>query len=156
MAGFRSILAPVAPGDASLDAVGLGAALARQTGGALTLLHVIEVERSLPVTADMELESRRGEELLRRARARAEADGGGLAIADGLLQARAAGPAIVEEAGTLGADAIVLGVAGASPTGQFRVGRTAAHVLGHAPCAVCVVREPSGREAPDAETDARP
>ena len=152
MAGFRSILAPVASGDASLDAAALGAAIARQAGGALTLLHVIEVERSLPVTADMEMESRHGEELLRRARAVAEAAGGGFAIADGLLQARAAGPAIVEEAATLGADAIVLGVAGASPTGQFRVGRTAAHVLGHAPCAVWIARAPLER----AEAAARP
>ena len=152
MAGFRSILAPVAPGDASLDAAALGAALARQNGGALTLLHVIEVERSLPVTADMELEGRRGEELLRRARARAEAGGGGVAIEDELLQAREAGPAIVEAAAAREADAIVLGVAASPLAGRFDVGRTAEHVLGHAPCAVWIARAPLER----AEAAARP
>ena len=152
MAGFRSILAPVASGDASLDAAALGAALARQTGGALTLLHVIEVERTLPVTADMELEGRRGEELLRRARARAEAGGGGVDIGDELLQARVAGPAIVEAARTREADAIVLGVAAAPAPGRFDVGRTAAYVLGHAPCAVWIARAPLER----AEAAARP
>lgn len=143
MAGFRSILAPVAPGDASLDAAALGAALARQAGGALTLLHVIEVERTLPVTADMELEGRRGEELLRRARAAAE--GGGVTIEDELLQAREAGPAIVEAAEAHGADAIVLGVAAAPAPGRFDVGRTAEYVLGHAPCAVWIARAPLER-----------
>lgn len=150
MAGFRSILAPVAPGDASLDAAAIGAALARQAGGALTLLHVIEVERTLPVTADMELEGRRGEELLRRARAAAE--GGGVTIEDELLQAREAGPAIVEAAKAREADAIVLGVAAATAPGRFDVGRTAAYVLGHAPCAVWIARAPLER----AEAAARP
>ena len=143
MAGFRSILAPVAPGDASLDAAALGAALARQAGGALTLLHVIEVERTLPVTADMELEGRRGEELLRRARAAAE--GGGVTIEDELLQAREAGPAIVEAAKVREADAIVLGVAATPAPGRFDVGRTAEYVLGHAPCAVWIARAPLER-----------
>ena len=142
MARFRSILAPVVDDSASLEAVAVGASLARQEKGALTLLHVIEVERSLPVTADMDLEAQRGEELLRRARAIAERDGNGATIQDELLQARVAGPAIVEEAEARGVDVILLGVGWTPLLGQFEVGPTAGYVLKHASCNVWIVREP--------------
>lgn len=142
MARFHSILAPVVDDSASLQAVAVGAALARQEKGILTLLHVIEVERSLPVTADMDLEAQSGEELLRRARVLAEREASGIRVADELLQARVAGPAIVEEAEARGVDVIMLGVGWTPLLGQFKVGPTAGYVLGHASCNVWIVREP--------------
>ena len=142
MASFRSILAPVVDDSASLEAVAVGASLARREKGVLTLLHVIEVERSLPVTADMDLEAQRGEELLRRARAIAEGDGDGARIEDELLQARVAGPAIVEEAEARDMDVILLGVGWTPLLGQFEVGPTAGYVLKHAACNVWIVRAP--------------
>ena len=142
MARFRSILAPVVDDSASLEAVAIGASLARQEKGVLTLLHVIEVERSLPVTADMDLEAQRGEELLRRARALAEREANGLRVEDELLQARVAGPAIVEEAERREVDVIMLGVGWTPLLGEFEVGPTAGYVLKHASCNVWVVREP--------------
>ena len=141
MARFRSILAPVVDDSASLEAVAIGASLARQEKGVLTLLHVIEVERSLPVTADMDLEAQRGEELLRRARVLA-AEAGNITINDELLQARVAGPAIVEEAEARGVDVIMMGVGWSPLLGQFEVGPTAGYVLRHASCNVWIVREP--------------
>jgi len=150
MARFRSILAPVVDDSASLEAVAVGAALARQEKGALTLLHVIEVERSLPVTADLDLEAQRGEALLRRARAPAEGEGHGRPIEDELLQARVAGPAIVEEAEARGVDVIMLGVGWTPLLGQFEVGPTAGYVLKHASCNVWIVREPLELPAPAA------
>ncbi len=141
MARFRSILAPVVDDSASLEAVAIGASLARQEKGVLTLLHVIEVERSLPVTADMDLEAQSGEELLRRARALA-AEAGNITINDELLQARVAGPAIVEEAEARGVDVIMMGVGWSPLLGQFEVGPTAGYVLRHASCNVWIVREP--------------
>ena len=141
MARFRSILAPVVDDSASLEAVAIGASLARQEKGVLTLLHVIEVERSLPVTADMDLEAQRGEELLRRARVLA-AEAGHITINDELLQARVAGPAIVEEAEARGVDVIMMGVGWSPLLGQFEVGPTAGYVLRHASCNVWIVREP--------------
>ena len=155
MARFRSILAPVVDDPASLEAVAVGASLARQEKGALTLLHVIEVERSLPVTADMDLEAQRGEELLRRARAIAERDGNGATIQDELLQARVAGPAIVEEAEARGVDVILLGVGWTPLLGQFEVGPTAGYVLKHASCNVWIVREPLELGAPAGKAAAR-
>ena len=143
MARFRSILVPVVDDSASLEAVIIGASLARQEKGALALIHVIEVERSLPVTADMDIEAQRAEELLRRARAIAAKEAGsGVAIEDELLQARAAGSAIVEEAEARAVDVILLGVGWTPLLGQFEVGATAGYVLKHAACNVWIVREP--------------
>ena len=142
MARFRSILAPVVDDSASLEAVAIGASLARQEKGVLRLLHVIEVGRSLPVTADMDLEAHRGEDLLRRARVLAARDASGITIEDELLQARSAGPAIVEDAEARGVDVIMLGVGWTPLLGQFEVGATAGYVLKHASCNVWIVREP--------------
>ncbi len=141
MAKFRSILVPVMDKPASLQAVAVAASLARQEKAKLTLLHVIKVERSLPVTADMDIEAQRGEELLRRARAIAVEEARNLRIEDELLQAREAGPAIVEEAAARGVDAIMLGVGWSPLLGQFEVGPTASYVLGHAACHVWIVRD---------------
>ncbi len=141
MAGFRSILAPVVNDAASLEAVAVGASLARQTKGRLTLLHVIEVERSLPVAADIGLEAQSGEALLRRACAIAEREGGGFVLEDDLLQARAAGATIVAEAKSRGVDVILLGVSSTPLLGHFELGPTASYVLAHASCAVWIVRE---------------
>jgi len=58
-----------------------------------------------------------------------------------LLQAREAGPAIVDEARDRGVDAIVLGIGYKRLVGDFQVGRTADYVLKHAPCQVWVVRQ---------------
>ena len=145
MARFRSILAPVVDDSASLEAVAIGASLARQEKGVLTLLHVIEVERSLPVTADMDLEAQSGEELLCGPEANGAkflaAEAGNITINDELLQARVAGPAIVEEAEARGVDVIMMGVGWSPLLGQFEVGPTAGYVLRHASCNVWNVRE---------------
>ena len=148
MARFRSILAPVVDDSASLEAVTIGASLARQEKGVLRLLHVIEVGRSLPVTADMDLEAQRGEELLRRARTLAEREAAGITVEDELVQARTPGPAIVEEAEGRGVDVIMLGVGWTPLLGQFEVGPTAGYVLNHASCNVWVVRAPLEQGAP--------
>ena len=141
MAKIRSILVPVVDNPASLQAVAVAASLARQEKATLTLLHVIKVERSLPVTADMDLEAQRGEELLRRARAIAAGEARNLRIEDELLQAREAGPAIVEEAEARGADAIMMGVGWSPLLGQFEIGPTSSYVLGHASCHVWIARD---------------
>ncbi len=141
MARFRSILAPVVDDSASLEAVAVAASLARQEKGVITLLHVIQVGRSLPVTADMDLESQRGEELLRRARALASREARGLTVEDELVQARTAGPAIVEQAEARAVDVIVMGVGWTPFLGQFEMGPTAGYVLKHASCNVWIVRD---------------
>ena len=60
-----------------------------------------------------------------------------------LLQARDVGAAIVDEAVSLEADAIVLGLPyKVRFGGDFAMGHTIPYVFRNAPCAVFVVREP--------------
>ena len=133
------ILVPVVQSHASFDAVGVAVAMAKQRKGRVSVIHVIEVNRSLPLNAELEPEARRGEQLIRRAEEVAAA--AGYPVSGTLLQARDAGEAIVEEARDQAVDAIILGLSANRPGGSSLVGRTAEYVLLHATCAVWVVRE---------------
>jgi len=136
---LRSILVPITSAPASLEAVAMACRLAKPAKGKVAVVHVIEVLRSLPLNVGMDSEARRGEQLLRRAEEAASiAD---YKISGELLQAREAGPAIVDEARDRGVDAIVLGIGYKRLVGDFQVGRTADYVLKHAPCQVWVVRQ---------------
>ncbi len=141
----RKLLVPVVRGPASMEAVAVACAVARaQKGGSVHLVHVIEVLRSLPLDADLQIESQHGESILRRAAERAaEYD---CRVTTELLQARAAGPAIVEEAERVGADAIVMGLGYKRLLGEFQTGRTVDYVLRHATCQVWVIRHELPRE----------
>ncbi len=136
---MRSILVPVTDTSASLEAVGIACRLAKQSKGRVFVIHVIEVLRSLPLNVEMDIEARRGEQVLRHAEDAASEVG--YRISRDLLQAREAGPAIVDEARDRGVDAIILGVGYKRLIGDFQVGRTADYVLKHAPCQVWVVRQ---------------
>ena len=135
----RSFLVPVTSLPASLEAVGVACRLARHNKGRVFAIHVIEVLRSLPLNVEMEIEARRGEQVLRRAEeVAAQWDH---KISAELLQAREAGPAIVDEARDRAVDAIVMGIGYKRIMGNFQVGRTADYVLKHADCQVWVVRQ---------------
>jgi len=58
-----------------------------------------------------------------------------------VLQARDAGPAIVEEITERQIDLAVVGVTYRERFGDFYMGRTVPHILQHAPCRVFVLRE---------------
>lgn len=136
---MRSILVPVTDTPASLEAVSIACRLAKQSKGRVFVIHVIEVLRSLPLNVEMDIEARRGEQVLRHAEEAASEVG--YRISRDLLQAREAGPAIVDEARDRGVDAIILGIGYKRLIGDFQVGRTADYVLKHAPCQVWVVRQ---------------
>lgn len=139
MPQLQSVLVPVNESAASLEAVGIACSLARPRKGRVYVVHVIEVVRSLPLTADMESEARRGEQLLRRAEeVAAQHD---YHVTGELLQAREAGQAIVEEARERRVEVVILGVGYKRLIGAFHVGRTADYVLKNAPCQVWVVRQ---------------
>jgi nucleotide-binding universal stress UspA family protein len=102
--------------------------------------YVIEVERCLPLDAEIEPEVKRGEELLNHAeRIAGEQD---CEVETDLLQAREAGPAIVDEAIERGVSLIVMGTEYKKQFGEFSLGETIPHVLKNAPCRVLVCREP--------------
>lgn len=130
-----------------MEAVGVACAIAKPRKGKIYVVHVIEVLRSLPLNAEMEAEARRGEQLLRRA---VEiADHTGMTIDAQLLQARDAGPAIVDEARDRNVEAIILGIGYKRLIGAFQVGRTADYILKNATSQVWVVRQGVGTPAAD-------
>jgi nucleotide-binding universal stress UspA family protein len=142
----QSFLVPITSSPASLEAVGVACSVAKQRKGKVYVVHVIEVLRSLPLNAEMEVEARRGEQLLRKAEEAASAVG--YHISGELLQAREAAQAIVDEARDRAVDAIVMGVGYKRLIGTFQIGRTVDYVLNHAACQVWVVRQ--GLNQPEA------
>lgn len=141
----RKLLVPVVESVASLEALAVACAIARaQRGTSVHVVHVIEVLRSLPLTAEMETEAQHGEQVLRRAADLASQLE--CRVTTELLQARDAGVAIVEEAERIGADAIVLAVGYRRLIGEFQTGRTVDYVFRHAPCQVWLIRQELPKE----------
>ena len=139
MAQTGAILVPITQSAASLDAVSIGAAMAKQRKGRLYVVHVIEVSRSLPLNAELDAEARRGEQLIHRAEELAAESG--FMVSGTLLQAREAGPAIIDEANDNAIDTIIMGIANKRPVAAFQLARTPEYVMKHATCAVWVVRQ---------------
>lgn len=135
----QNILVPVTNSPASMEAVLVAATIAKPRRGKVLLVHVIEVNRSLPLNAEMESEARRGEQVLRKAES--IANGAGSEAVPTLVQAREAGTAIVEEAHDSAVDAIILGIPFGEEGRAFHLGRTADYVLNNATCEVWVVRQ---------------
>lgn len=135
----QNILVPVSNSAASMEAVLIAATLAKPRRGKVFLVHVIEVNRSLPLNAELESEARRGEQMIRKAESIATA--AGAEAVPTLVQAREAGAAICEEANDSGADAIILGIPFGEEGRAFRIGPIADYILNNATCEVWVVRQ---------------
>jgi nucleotide-binding universal stress UspA family protein len=102
-------------------------------------VHVVEVNRSLPLSAPVEHQVERGEQILDAAEQVAgEYE---LEIETEMVQARDTGPAIVGEADEWHADMIVMGLPYKRRFGEFNLGKTAPYVLKNAPCRVVLFRE---------------
>ena len=139
LADARTIVVPVDGSPASLEAVGLACRLARQRKGNVYAIYVIEVDRTLPLDAELVDETRQGESVLRSAQEIAKkAD---YLVMGEILQAREAAQAITSEAIERRADAVILGLGYERPFGEFQLQRTAQQVLRHAPCQVWICRQ---------------
>ena len=118
----------------------LAGRIARRSKAKVYVVYVIQVKRSLPLDADMESETRKGEEVLDHAeRVAQEQD---YEIETELLQARDIGPAIVDEAVERGVDLLIIGLNYKKPFGQFSLGETIPYILKNALSRVMVYREP--------------
>jgi nucleotide-binding universal stress UspA family protein len=139
-AGMKVILVPTDGSRASIRAVTLACSIARRNKGRVYVVHVIEVKRSLPLDAELEPEAGEGERILLQAeKAAHEQD---FEVQSGLLQAREAGHAVVDEAVERGVDTIILGMDYKRPVGEFQLGRLTQYVLKNAPCLVWIWRQP--------------
>ena len=133
-----------APSDARI--VRLVAELARSSRTEMVAVHVVEIDWSLPLDADIAGRSEDVQRVLDMAEAITEELRQTLEPV--LLQARDVGAALVDEASERDADLLVLGLPYRKRFGgDFAIGRTIPYVLKNAPCAVWVVREPIPEES---------
>ncbi len=152
----QRLVVPVNGGPGDHRALAVVARIADRSPVLLTLIYVVEVPQSMPLDAELPVEIDRGEAVLRRAEeiarsALPSAKGSG-GIHRELLQARAAGAAIVDEALERGANAIVMAGRMRSRHGKPTLGDTVAYVLKHAPVEVILVRQaPPGATAASAD-----
>jgi nucleotide-binding universal stress UspA family protein len=111
----------------------------------LIAVHVVEIDWTLPLDADVAGRSEEAMRVLDLAEEAAEEAGASLEPV--LLQARDVGAAIVDEAVERGADLLVLPLAYRTRFGgDFALGRTIPYAMRNAPMAVWVVREPMPEE----------
>jgi nucleotide-binding universal stress UspA family protein len=119
--------------------------LAKATHAKVVAVHVVEIDWTLPLDADVADRSEDAQRVLDMAETQAEHARHPLETV--LVQARDVGAALVDEAAERGADLLVLGLPYRKRFGgDFAIGRTVPYVLKNAPCAVWVAREPMPEE----------
>ena len=128
------ILLPVNRAHGYEDVLELARSFVQGGRGRIHAIYVIEMQLKYPLDAEV------GEEILRGEEALAEIEhlsmSGRLSLQGEIVQAREAGPAIVQEAANIPATMIIMGVDyGNNPAG-FRMSATADYVLRNARCPV--------------------
>jgi nucleotide-binding universal stress UspA family protein len=133
----RNVLVAVAGNKMDDDLVRMACTLAKHGKGHVIAINVIEVPRRLPLDAVME--DNRAEQILDNAVTVAQELN--VEIEAEVVQAREAGPAIVDEANDRQCRLILLGIDPRTRFGQFDLGKTVPYVLEHAKGRVWVVRD---------------
>jgi len=136
---FDKILVPVVGTEADDEAIRLACRLAKRNKGKIWAVCVITLKRTLPLDAEIEPEIRQAEEILDHAESIAEEQD--YEIETDLLQAREAGPTIIDEAVERGVDLILMGVKYKRSFGQFSLGSVVPYVLKNAPCRVILYHQ---------------
>jgi nucleotide-binding universal stress UspA family protein len=144
---FRRAVVALNGGPSDARIVRLVAEMARGTKAELIAIHVVEIDWTLPLDADI---AGRDEEIQRVLdMAEQVAEESKLVLEPVLLQARDVGAAIVDESTEREADLLVVGLPYRKRFGgEFALGRTIPYLLQNAPCAVWVVRDPIAEEKP--------
>jgi nucleotide-binding universal stress UspA family protein len=138
---FGKILVPVSGSRADDEGIALACRLARKAKGKVRALYVITVKRTLPLDAELEAEIKAGEEILNHAESVAEAQE--YELETDLVQAREAGPTIVDEAVERAVDLILMSSEYKKSFGQFSLGSVIPYVLRNAPCRVIIYQVPA-------------
>lgn len=136
---IKSILVPTNGGGADEEVIKLACSLARRSKAKVYAVYIIEVERSLSLDTQVDSETEKAEKILTQAEdAAADAD---YEIETDLLQARDAGPAIVNEAVEREVDLIIMATTYEKAHGVPDLGKTVYYVLKEAPCRVLLYRD---------------
>lgn len=119
--------------------------LAKPVKAEVVAVHVVEIDWTQPLDANVAEMSEDAQRVLDMAETQAERAGWPLEAV--LVQARDVGAAIVDEAVERAADLLVVGLPYRKKFGgDFAIGKTVPYVLKNAPCAVWVAREPMPEE----------
>jgi nucleotide-binding universal stress UspA family protein len=137
---FHKILVPVSGTEADGEAMRLACRLAKKNKAKIWAVYVVAVKRSLPLDAEIESEIKKAEGILDHIESVAEEQD--YEVDTDLLQAREAGPSIVDEAVERGVDLILMGVTYKKHFGQFSLGNVVPYVLKNAPCHVILYHQP--------------
>ena len=143
---FRRAVVALNGGPSDERIVRLVSEQARLTKAELIAVHVLEIDWTLPLDAEIAGDSDEVQRVLDSAELVAEASK--VRLEPVLLQARDVGAAIVDEAVERDADLLVVGLPYRKRFGgEFAIGRTIPYILQNAPCAVWVVRDPINEES---------
>jgi len=141
---YKTALVPIFGEDISATALSSAAKLIGKEG-VLYAIFVLPVPSQLSLEAGLEDEEAQGRSVLESARIQARRRG--IKIHTGLIRTRNPGAAIVEEAQRVGADVIYWSAIHA-PTGEQRIGPTAAYLLSKRPCRIIIETENRRTRAP--------
>jgi nucleotide-binding universal stress UspA family protein len=142
---FRRAVVALNGGPSDKRIVRLVADEARHSKSEVIAVHVVEVDWTQPLDADIAGRSEEVQRVLDTAESIAEDFK--VTFEPVLLQARDVGAAIVDETVERDADILVVGLPYRKRFGgEFAIGRTIPYVLQNAPCMVWVVRDPINEE----------
>src|SRR4030042_5873745 len=136
---LNRILVAMRGSAADEEAVKLACELAKKSKAEIYVVYLIEMNRSLPLDAVIESDIAKAEKVLTRAEDIASEND--YELETDLIQAREAGPAIVDEARERKIDLILMGLHYKKRFGAFDLGKAIPHVLEEAPCRVLLLRE---------------
>jgi nucleotide-binding universal stress UspA family protein len=143
---FRRAVVALSGGPTDATIVRLACELGRSRHTEVIAVHVVELDWTVPLDADVAERSEEAQRVLDAAEGIADSVHGNLECV--LVQARDVGAAIVDEAAAREADLLILGLPYRTRFGgDFAIGRAVPYALKSAPCAVWVVREPIGEES---------
>ena len=142
---YRTALVPIFGSDVSASALHSASKLIGEKG-VVYAIFVLPVPSQLSLDAGLEDEEAQGRSVLESARIQARR--AGMKIHTGLIRTRNPGAALVEEAERVGADVIYWSAIHA-PTGEQRIGPTAAYLLSKRPCRVIIETENRAVRGPE-------
>jgi nucleotide-binding universal stress UspA family protein len=126
------------------ELVRLACLMAKRARCGVRLLHVIEVPRTLPLSATLTATSELADRIM--AQAQAEASETGCAAHAAVVQARDAATAIVEEVREQPCALLLIGLVPGHHSGPDPLGKLVPYILAHAPCRVWLLQEAPTRQ----------
>jgi nucleotide-binding universal stress UspA family protein len=136
---FKRILVPVGGTEVDEEVVKLACRLAKRDKGKVWAVSVVAVKRDLPLDAEIDSEIQNAEDVLDFVERAAEEEDS--EVETDVLQAREAGPAIIDEAVEKGVSLILMGIKYKTRFGQFSLGNVVPYVLKNAPCPVILYQQ---------------